>query len=412
MSAALAIGQRAFLSALMIWDAPFMVRFRGVLQALLATLLVVALVSWNPADPSLNAASSAAPTNWLGVNGALFADIFMQSLGLAAWPAAALTVAFGLAAAIGDAIQQRLKPTPLKALAASGGVLSLSAALSALAAPDRLAAGGRSRRPVGRRASSAWSMRPSAPCTSPAARSSAASSSSPSACGPAVTPWACGSTTSPRASPGPRACAVRPSPPRKPPRRRPVRPAPEAEAAPARAPRRPARLEMPLDDEAESDAPLPWDEPVPALPPAYPPPRAPARTRSRSPRPSPPRSKKTVDDDQAAFDFVRPEGDFALPPLGMLAKPQARAGMVDEDALKQNAKMLEGVLAEFGVKGVIDQIRPGPVVTLYELVPAARREARPRRGPVRRHRPLDVAPAPAASASCRAATPSASNCPT
>ncbi|MBO0111151.1 DNA translocase FtsK, partial [Listeria monocytogenes] len=52
------------------------------------------------------------------------------------------------------------------------------------------------------------------------------------------------------------------------------------------------------------------------------------------------------------------------------AKPQARAGMVDEDALKQNAKMLEGVLAEFGVKGVIDQIRPGPVVTLYELVPA------------------------------------------
>jgi S-DNA-T family DNA segregation ATPase FtsK/SpoIIIE len=32
--------------------------------------------------------------------------------------------------------------------------------------------------------------------------------------------------------------------------------------------------------------------------------------------------------------------------------------------------MLEGVLQEFGVRGVIDQIRPGPVVTLYELVPA------------------------------------------
>ena len=43
-----------------------MVRFRGVLQALLATLLLVALISWNPADPSLNAASGAAPTNWLG----------------------------------------------------------------------------------------------------------------------------------------------------------------------------------------------------------------------------------------------------------------------------------------------------------------------------------------------------------
>ena len=58
-------------------------RFRGVLQALLAVLLLVALVSWNPLDASLNAASSVAPTNWLGANGALFADLFMQSLGLA-----------------------------------------------------------------------------------------------------------------------------------------------------------------------------------------------------------------------------------------------------------------------------------------------------------------------------------------
>ena len=43
---------------------------------------------------------------------------------------------------------------------------------------------------------------------------------------------------------------------------------------------------------------------------------------------------------------------------------------IDEDSLKQNAKMLEGVLQEFGVRGQIDQIRPGPVVTMYELVPA------------------------------------------
>ena len=135
MSAALAIGQRAWVSARILWSAPIAVKFRGVLQALLAALLLVALISWNPADPSLNAASGAAPTNWLGLNGALFADLFMQSLGLAAWPAAVLMIAFGLAAAIGDAIQQRLKPTPLKALSATGGVLALSAALSALAAP-------------------------------------------------------------------------------------------------------------------------------------------------------------------------------------------------------------------------------------------------------------------------------------
>ena len=111
-------------------------KFRGVLQALLAALLLVALISWNPADPSLNAASGAPPTNWLGLNGALFADLFMQSLGLAAWPAALLVIAFGLARAIGDAIQQRLKPSPIKALSATAGTLLLSGALAALAEDD------------------------------------------------------------------------------------------------------------------------------------------------------------------------------------------------------------------------------------------------------------------------------------
>ncbi len=54
----------------------------------------------------------------------------------------------------------------------------------------------------------------------------------------------------------------------------------------------------------------------------------------------------------------------------MLAKPKPRSSAFDEGALRQNARVLEGVLAEFGVRGQIDQIRPGPVVTLYELVPA------------------------------------------
>ena len=41
-----------------------------------------------------------------------------------------------------------------------------------------------------------------------------------------------------------------------------------------------------------------------------------------------------------------------------------------EEALQQNARMLESVLQDFGVKGEITQVRPGPVVTLYELQPA------------------------------------------
>ncbi|MES2860938.1 MAG: DNA translocase FtsK 4TM domain-containing protein, partial [Pseudomonadota bacterium] len=363
MSAALAIGQRAFLSALVIWDAPFVVRFRGVLQALLATLLVVALVSWNPADPSINAASSAPATNWLGANGALFADLFMQSLGLAAWPAAALTVAFGLAAAIGDAIQQRLKPTPLKALAASGGVLSLSAALSALAAPTAwpLAAG----------LGGLWGDAVIGLVESAfRALGVPAGDIVGGIVFLAFGLWVCGYAVGLRASDFGEAVAWasglrRPTPPSAPAptRRRAVRPEPEV--ATPKASRRPARLELPEDEDV--GAPLPWDAPAPVVPA----PRASAADEPRVAAPKPTKaSKKIADDDQAVFDFVRPEGDFSLPPLGMLAKPQARVATVDETALKQNAKMLEGVLAEFGVKGVIDQIRPGPVVTLYELVPA------------------------------------------
>ncbi|HEY8351624.1 MAG TPA: DNA translocase FtsK, partial [Sphingomonadales bacterium] len=43
---------------------------------------------------------------------------------------------------------------------------------------------------------------------------------------------------------------------------------------------------------------------------------------------------------------------------------------VSAEALEQNARMLESVLDDFGVKGEITAVRPGPVVTLYELEPA------------------------------------------
>ena len=62
---------------------------------------------------------------------------------------------------------------------------------------------------------------------------------------------------------------------------------------------------------------------------------------------------------------------YELPPLSMLAEPKrAVASKISEDALEQNARLLEGVLDDFGVKGEIINVRPGPVVTLYELEPA------------------------------------------
>ena len=63
---------------------------------------------------------------------------------------------------------------------------------------------------------------------------------------------------------------------------------------------------------------------------------------------------------------------FRLPPLGLLAEPDARARALaaDDEALAQNARMLETVLADFGVRGEIVRVRQGPVVTRYELEPA------------------------------------------
>ncbi|MBV9152246.1 MAG: DNA translocase FtsK [Alphaproteobacteria bacterium] len=66
------------------------------------------------------------------------------------------------------------------------------------------------------------------------------------------------------------------------------------------------------------------------------------------------------------------DGEPVLPPLGLLVKPpETRGETVDEEALAKNARMLEAVLEDYGVRGQIVQVRPGPVVTLYELEPAA-----------------------------------------
>jgi len=65
-------------------------------------------------------------------------------------------------------------------------------------------------------------------------------------------------------------------------------------------------------------------------------------------------------------------GDFQLPPLDLVEAPPPGHGetSADKSSLEANAKLLESVLEEFGVKGQIVKVRPGPVVTLYELEPA------------------------------------------
>ena len=62
---------------------------------------------------------------------------------------------------------------------------------------------------------------------------------------------------------------------------------------------------------------------------------------------------------------------YQLPSIDLLNPPaEAPTGQIDKAGLERNARLLESVLEDFQVKGVITAVRPGPVVTMYELEPA------------------------------------------
>nr|WP_319384750.1 DNA translocase FtsK [uncultured Roseibium sp.] len=111
---------------------------------------------------------------------------------------------------------------------------------------------------------------------------------------------------------------------------------------------------------------------APNQPPAaagQPAPQAPAG-RVIPPAPRPKQSKRAIEEAQPSF-LGAPE-EYELPPLRLLCEPKASGKVpgLSADALEQNARILEGVLEDFGVRGEIIEVRPGPVVTLYELEPA------------------------------------------
>ena len=107
-----------------------------------------------------------------------------------------------------------------------------------------------------------------------------------------------------------------------------------------------------------ADAATPPSATAAPLPPV---PRQAARVSAAVPKPSPPRQES-----------LKLEGAWRFPPLSLLTEPPARGsiGAPTPEALQANARLLETVLSDYGVQGQIVEIRPGPVVTLYELEPA------------------------------------------
>ncbi len=117
------------------------------------------------------------------------------------------------------------------------------------------------------------------------------------------------------------------------------------------------------DDDDEMDAPAP----------ARPEPTIVRRDLVETPPVRPKPSKRALASRQRSLDLPRTDAGFDLPPLNLLTEGPdlpADARAINEEALHQNARLLEGVLEDFGVRGEIVKVRPGPVVTLYELEPA------------------------------------------
>ncbi|KAE9631059.1 DNA translocase FtsK [Parasedimentitalea maritima] len=82
-------------------------------------------------------------------------------------------------------------------------------------------------------------------------------------------------------------------------------------------------------------------------------------------------SSRAIAEAQPGLVFEDGENGFELPPLNLLSNPDnIERHHLSDEALEENARMLEHVLDDYGVKGEIVSVRPGPVVTMYELEPA------------------------------------------
>ena len=83
-------------------------------------------------------------------------------------------------------------------------------------------------------------------------------------------------------------------------------------------------------------------------------------------------SSRAASEAQPSFDLSLNKEKYNYPPLALLSDYSHQSvSSMSSVSLNENAKMLEAVLEDYGVKGNIISVKPGPVVTLYELEPAA-----------------------------------------
>ena len=98
--------------------------------------------------------------------------------------------------------------------------------------------------------------------------------------------------------------------------------------------------------------------------PPKPAPRIEPQVKLEPAKPAP--TRKTSD-----FELFGGRSAFTIPPIDILTGEIAAAAPIDRDGLTATAARLRDKLASFGIDGQVTQIRPGPVVTMFEFLPAA-----------------------------------------
>lgn len=156
---------------------------------------------------------------------------------------------------------------------------------------------------------------------------------------------------------------------------------PQAAAPETPTPRATAAAQEPAATAAEPPAPIVERRPEPQpqavvaeAPPQPPAAEQPPAAAGRSPAASPvidvPRALPKPKKSDSPFDLITTENGFSLPPVSLLDSGEETRTEIDEALLHATAEKLRQKLADFGIHGHVERIRPGPVVTMYEFAPA------------------------------------------
>jgi S-DNA-T family DNA segregation ATPase FtsK/SpoIIIE len=307
----------------------FAVRTWGAMLLLLSVAAALALATHNPTDPSLSAAAGGPPTNWIGTPGAYFSDALLLLFGIGA-------ALFVPVVAIAGLRMLRLEPTGHTGrglfVAALGAVLLGTAlGLTSGSAVSGLPGGwgGAFGLAAAHGLSLAFAMIGNPQIAGPARLATLLLLA---IAGVTLGYFAMGLRQDERGWVG---------------------------ALFRRRPRE--RRAQPRSTELKEE------RTIPAAPPRSRP------TVAVAPRPAPVIAAMRGKDRKSVAQPSLALGDnYQLPTIDLLAPPPKEGRQqVDRAGLERNARLLETVLEDFKVRGDIVEVRPGPVVTMYELEPAS-----------------------------------------